>query len=225
VVSSIGRLPQIRFRRGFFGLAPGPVVGYLSVTAQLVLTAGITSISLSSSPASVSVAGGTATISAKVSDGVGNPVAGIPVRFSADRGSLSADAATTDKTGTARVFLTTNTAAEVIATVTGAATAGAPARELSARATVTVSPLPAVSISASIFTNTSVTFTIRAIPAAGHAIVSLLVDYGDGRVESLAPTTTSVSHVYSAAGNYRATVTATDNLGGSGSAGIEIGAA
>ena len=195
----------------------------LLAMAQLVLTAGITSISLSSSPVSVSAAGGTAAITAKVSDGVGNPVAGVPVRFSADRGSLSAEAATTDETGTARVFFTTNTTAEVIATVAGAATAAAPARELSARATVTVSPLPAVSISASILTNTSVTFTIRAIPTEGHTIVSLLVDFGDGRVESIAPQTTSVSHEYSAAGSYRVTVTATDNLGGSGSAGMEIG--
>jgi len=201
-------------------------------TAQLLLAAGITSISVSSSPASVSAAGGTAAISAKVSDGVGNPVTGIPVRFSADHGSLNTEAATTDATGTARVFLTTNTTAEVIATVAGAATAGAAARALSAKATVTVSPLPAVSISASISTSptsptsptgTSVTFTIRAIPAAGNTIVSLLVDYGDGRAESLAPKTTSVSHLYSAAGSYRVTVTATDNLGGSGSAGMEIG--
>jgi PKD repeat protein len=197
-------------------------IAYLLFTAQLLLTAGITSISVSAIPTSVSAAGGTAAISAKVSDGVGDPAVGVPVRFSADNGSLSAEAVTTDETGTARVFLTTHTITNVIAAIGAARTAGAPARGPSAKVTVSVSPLPIVSISASILTNASVTFAIRAMPAARQTIVSLLVDYGDGQVESLSPTATSISHVYSAAGSYKVTATATDNLGGSGSAGTVI---
>ena len=194
----------------------------LLVASQLTLAAGITSISVSGTPTSVSAAGGTAAISAKVSDGVGDPAVGVPVRFSADHGSLSAETATTDETGTARVFLTTHTIANVIAAIGAAATADSPARGPSAKVTVGVSPLPTVSISASILKNASVTFTIRAMPAAGQTIVSVLVDYGDGQVESLSPAATSISHVYSAAGRYRVTATATDNLGGSGSAGTVI---
>jgi hypothetical protein len=201
---------------------------YLLVTTQLLLAAGITSISVSAAPTSVSAAGGTAAISAKVSDGVGDPAVGVPVRFSADHGSLSAEAATTDETGTASVFLTTHTTTNVIAAIGAAATTGAPARRTSAKVTVSVSPLPTVSISTSAaaaanqLPSASVIFTIRAMPAAGQTIVSLMVDYGDGQVESLSPSATSISHVYSAAGSYRVTATATDNLGGSGSAGTVI---
>jgi len=201
---------------------------YLLVSTQLVLAAGITTISVSATPTSVSAAGGTATISAKVSDGVGDPAVGVPVRFSADHGSLSAEVATTDETGTARVFLTTHTITNVIAAIGAAATPAAPVRKPSANVTVSVSPLPTVLISASAaatanqLPNASVTFAIRALPAAGQTIASLLVDYGDGQVESLSPTATSISHVYSAAGSYRVTATATDNLGGSGSAGTVI---
>ena len=198
------------------------VYAYLLVTTQLLLAAGITSISVSGTPTSVSAAGGTATISAKVSDGVGDPAVGVPVRFSADHGSLSAEAATTDETGTARVFLTTHRITNVIAAIGATATTADPARGRSAKVTVSVSPLPTVSISASILTNASVTFAILAVPAAGQNVVSLLVDYGDGQVESLSPTSTSISHVYSSAGSYKVTATATDDLGGSGSAGTMI---
>jgi hypothetical protein len=97
------------------------MMALLAFLTQLQLAAGITSISVSATPSSVSAAGGTAAISAKVSDGVGDPAVGVPVRFSADHGSLSAEAVTTDETGTARVFLTTHRITNVIAAIGAAA--------------------------------------------------------------------------------------------------------
>ena len=84
-----------------------------------------------------------------------------------------------------------------------------------------MSPRPTVSISASTpnpAPNAPVTFTIRTTPATGNTIVSVLVEYGDGKAESLSGGETSVSHVYLATGSYRVRATAVDDLGGSGSA-------
>jgi hypothetical protein len=206
------------------------VTAFLLTPTQSLL-ADVTSITVAAAPSSVSAAGGTATITAKVSDAAGSPVASVPVSFSADNGSLSAEAVPTDETGTARVFLTAHTVTNVIATAGAPATSRVPGRGTSARVTVSVSPLPTVSISASTPatpaaadapSNTSVIFTIRATPATGNTIVSVLVEYGDGHADSLSGSATSVTHAYSAAGRYTVTATATDNMGGSGSAGTTI---
>jgi hypothetical protein len=195
------------------------------------LAADTISITATATPRSVSAAGGTATITAKVSDAAGSPVAGVPVSFSADNGSLSAETATTDKTGTARVFLTTHTPTNVTATAGTPTTSPAPLPGASAKVTVNVSPLPTVSISATAPatpattdppSTASFTFTIRATPATGNTIVSVLVEYGDGHADSLPGNATIVTHAYSAAGRYTVTATATDNMGGSGSASTTI---
>ena len=201
------------------------VAALLLGTAELL--AELTNISVSASPASVSAAGGTTTISATVSDADGKPAPNVSVGFSADNGSLSAEAAATDQNGTARVFLTTKTTTTVVATL-GASAAAARAQGPSASVSINVAPLPTVSITPSTSRpspNAPVTFTIRATPATDNRIVSVLIEYGDGRADSLSGNATSVPHVYATAGSYGVSVTATDSLGGSGRADttVEVG--
>ena len=62
---------------------------------------------------------GHATIEARVQNGHGEVLAGVSVAFTADHGSLSADAAETDEQGRAHVTLTSTEATTVTATIGG----------------------------------------------------------------------------------------------------------
>src|SRR4029079_12022917 len=64
-------------------------------------------ISVTASPTTVPLTGGTSAISATVSDTSGNPLRDVPVTFSTTAGTLSSAVASTDVNGAATTSLTT----------------------------------------------------------------------------------------------------------------------
>ena len=68
-------------------------------------TAAADTVTISADPATVPATGGTVTLIATVLDESGRGLAGLPVSFSADAGTLSATSAVTDAAGEARVCL------------------------------------------------------------------------------------------------------------------------
>jgi len=190
--------------------------------------AGVATIGMTASPATISP-GGRSTITATVSDSAGTVIAGIPVTFTTDNGSLNFSVVNTDANGNASAVLTTSKTAKVTATAgvgststSGTTTTTTPAP--SGNVTVTVEPLPTVSISASANpqVNVPVTFTIVAQPGTGGSatIQDVSVDFGDGEVAQLgaATGTTPVQHVYQTGGSKTARATVVDSIGGRNSA-------
>ena len=205
-------------------LSGGVIVDTESTLKIAIGAAGVTGIGLTALPATIAP-GGTSTITATVSDSTGTVIAGIPVTFTTDNGSMNSSVVTTDASGNASAVLTTSRTAKVtasagVATTSGETTTAAP----SASVTVAVEPLPTASISASgnAQVNLPVTFTITAQPGTGGSttVQNVSVNFGDGSVESLgaATGTTTVQHVYRSDGPKTARVTVTDSNGGSTSA-------
>jgi adhesin/invasin len=209
----------IRFRR------VAALVGCLSVTTPLLLYADVTDVAISASPPSVAAGGGTTTITALITDDRGTPVAGVPVTFSTDRGSLNATTAATDSTGAARVLLTTNQLSRVTARTGETPAVRVAASGGSASVTVGVAAPPKVVVSSAVaeaVPGTPVPLSITAAPGEGQTIVSILVSYGDGRGDSLPGTATSAAHAYAVPGVYTISVVATDSAGASGTAATVI---
>jgi PKD repeat protein len=161
-------------------------------------------------PSSVpTTTGGTVQIVASVLDVSGNALAGTPVAFRTDVGTLSSSSAVTDANGEARVSLTTNRDATVTATV--GAKSG----------TVTVRAVPPAAVTIEFAptapeTNVPVTFTVTPTNAsAPNPIRSVVLDFGDGSQQSLGAITgrTQVSHTYGRAGAYSVTAFVTDSQG------------
>src|SRR3954462_2851186 len=177
------------------------------------LTVGTTAakgLVLTTTPQSLGVNGGNAQVSATVLDAGGNPLSGIPVTFSTDKGAVSPSTATSDANGVATATLTTNSTAKVTAnagTATGTATV-----TVNARGLVGLSATPS-----STTAGTPVAFTVT--PAAGANLSNVRIDFGDGQTQSLGAISaaTTVPHTYTQSGNYNATATATDPTGDAGS--------
>jgi hypothetical protein len=174
-------------------------------------TAAVKTVSVTTTPQQLGASGGTVQVSATVTDTAGGFLAGVPVTFTTDRGSVSPSTATTDSNGVATATLTTNGTAKVTATAgtvsSTAATVTVNARALS---TFTANPTSAQA-------GTPITFTVT--PATGANISNVIVDFGDGARTPLGPigAATPVTHAYGAPGNYTATATATDSTGDVGS--------
>lgn len=179
-------------------------------------------IQLNASPNRVGASGGTATITATVSDTSGNPLAEVPVTFSSDAGTLSSSVATTSSTGVAQVTLSTNRRATVTAT-TGATTGTA---AVSGTVVVNVTSLQTLTIAVitpSPVEDQPVVFTITVGSASDTTdpLQSVVVNFGDGTSISLGGLTagvTSASHVYSSDGSYTVTATGTGFSGDTTSA-------
>lgn len=172
-----------------------------------------------SEPTSVPVTGGTAQIIAVVTDASGNPLAGAPVVFSADNGTLSSNSVVSDANGEARVTLTTNRETIVRAAVGGK----------SGQTTVRAVTLPSVTIALAGISQPeagiATTFTVTPSTATtGNPLREVIIDFGDGTRENLGAisSATSVSHTYARAGQYRVTATATDVQGLTNSSSIVI---
>ena len=174
-------------------------------------TAAAKTVIISSTPQALGSSGGSAQITATVTDDGGAPLGGVPVTFATDKGSISPSAATTDGSGNAVVTLTTTATAKVTATA-GTIT--------SAAITVTVNPfgLSAFTVSpSSTSAGTPVTFTVT--PTSGANIANVRIDFGDGsNPRNLGPISAAqtVGYAYNSAGNYTATATVTDAAGGTG---------
>jgi PKD repeat protein len=177
-------------------------------------------VTVSANPGTVSVAGGSATITARVIDTSGNLLPNVPVTFTTDNGSLSAGVVSTDASGSAQTTLTTNKTAKVTATVgvssgtgTGAVTAptGSVTINVNVAATISVgTPSPAAPT-----VGIPVTFPLTITPNAnGSPIVRVIVDFGDGSpAVTFQGTPTSATHTYNSAGSFTVRATAVDALG------------
>jgi Bacterial Ig-like domain (group 1)/PKD domain len=185
----------------------GGAVGTLS-NGLRVGAAAAGRVILTTSPSSLCGTGGTVQVLARVETTAGVPLAGIPVTFSADQGSLSATSVVTDASGTATVSLTTARETTVLANAAGQTEAKAVVR-LNARTGVTIAG-PTTQISAGV----PATFTIGV--ATGAVIRDVSVDFGDGDRLGLGPISgnTTVSHTYDESGTYTARATATDAVCG-----------
>jgi hypothetical protein len=203
-----------------FAISGGVTTGATGAIKIAIGAAAAGTVAVNANPANIS-GGGQSIITAAVSDTGGSPLAGIPVTFSTDGGSVSPGVATTDASGVATTTLTTNKTAKVTATAGIASTSGTTTTPApSGSVTVNVNPVPTVTITSTTPTPTQkapVTFSIAATPAAGNAITSIVVNYGDGKDDHLNGNATSAQHVFDDPGTFPVNATATDNLGGKGS--------
>jgi hypothetical protein len=205
---------QIRANSG----AARPTEGQINGLSLKVGGAAAGRVTLNASPASLSASGGSSTITANVTDAVGNALSGVSVSFSTTDGSLSTTVATSDGSGNARTTLTTTREATVTATV-GANMA---------TVVITVVPRPTVTISSSGSPTVGgvATFTISATPAQGGApLDTVTINFGDGSpIVSLGSGGTGIpaQHVYDDAGPFTVTVTARDTTGQVASASTPI---
>lgn len=161
---------------------------------------------VSASPQTLGPAGGSATISARVEDGAGSAVPGVPVTFSTDTGTLSASSATTDASGVATVTLNTSRPSKVTANVAGKTadvTVG-----LNPRTGITLAG-PTTAVSAGV----PATFTVNV--GSTSNVRDVIVDFGDGSRRSLGAISgsTTINHTYNVAGTYTVTATALEASG------------
>jgi PKD repeat protein len=175
-------------------------------------TAAVKTVTVTTTPQALGAAGGTAQVSATVTDEGGNPVGGVPVTFATDKGSVSPSTATTDANGVATATVTTTATAKITATA-GTVTSTTPA-------TLTVNARGLASFTASPnATSAGVPVTFSVTPTTGANISNVRVDFGDGSSTSLGAISAQQNavHTYQATGTYTATATSSDGSGDSGS--------
>ena len=169
-------------------------------------SAGVERVLVSASPQTLGPSGGTSTISARVEDTSGTGLAGVPVTFSTDAGSLSASSATTDSAGSAQTTLTTSRAAKVTANVAGK----------TADVSITLNPRTGVTIAGPttpVSAGQPATFTVGVGATAN--IRDVTVNFGDGRQQSLGAISgsTTIQHTYAEADTYAVRATAIEASG------------
>lgn len=169
----------------------------------LVGTAAAARITVTATQQTLGSGGGSTEILARVENEGGAPLPGVPVTFTTNAGTVSPTTAVSDENGIARTTLTTTTQAVVTAR------AGAQTGEVTVGITaplnigLTATPNPASTGVPTVFT----------ITLADNAIGrDAVITFGDGRQQLLGNISgsTTVSHVYSSAGIYTASVSATD---------------
>jgi hypothetical protein len=174
---------------------------------------------VSASPQAQPSSGGTSLITAIVADIGGAGLANIPVTFTTTAGSVSPSTTTSDVNGTATTTLTTGATATVTARIAGAPndTGGGTGATGANSVTVTVGTRPLASFAAdppAATAGAAIKFTVT--PASNANIISGTVSFGDGQSASLGAISgaTTFTHIYSSAGQFTASVTATDATGG-----------
>jgi prepilin-type N-terminal cleavage/methylation domain-containing protein len=190
-----------------------------SNVVQISVGAGaVDTVTVRANPSTVSTgAGGTVSVIATVVGTGGRLLSGIPVSFSASRGTLSSTSATTDAQGEARVTLTTNGDTD-ISVAAGAKTA---------TTKVTGVAGPAVSLTCTVGNATNcatasvgqaVIFTAQRAQGSGN-LTSAVLDFGDGASVNLGTLSSPATapHTYTQAGTYTARLTGTDASGESSS--------
>lgn len=191
-----------------------------SATESIDITIGAAAaerIAVTAAPQSLPGTGGSTTISARVEDGQGNSLGGVPISFSTTAGSLSRTNDLSSDTGLATTVLTTTQAATVTASAGGA----------SGTVEVTLKPRTTVTIGApaSAIVGVPASFTIT--PGDNAVLADVVVDFGDGRTVPLGALTsqTQVAHVFRSKGVKTVTATAVDSEGGQESTSTQVGVA
>jgi hypothetical protein len=178
--------------------------GAASSVKLAVGTAGVSNILVSATPAGLGASGGTAQVTANVADEGGSGIAGVPVVFSTDQGTLTPSTATTDASGNASVSLNTTATATVTAAAgTKTATVKVPVQ---ARSLTSFKANPT-----SAGAGVPITFTVT--PATGANISNVRIDFGDGTPSTNTGAIGAAQdypHAYGSAGTYTATATAND---------------
>jgi hypothetical protein len=169
-------------------------------------TAAVERVIVSASPQTLAPGGGSSTITARVEDTSGAGLAGVPVTFTTDNGSLNPPTVTTDANGVATTVLNTPRAAKVTANVAGK----------TADVSVGLNPRTGISITApttQVAAGLPATFTVNVGTTAN--ISNVTVDFGDGTQQSLGAISgsTTISHVYNESGTFTVRATATDASG------------
>jgi hypothetical protein len=178
-------------------------------------SAAVERVLVTANPQTLGASGGNSTITARVEDTSGAGLAGIPVSFTTDNGTLSSATVTTDANGIAQTTLNTSRQAKVTANVAGK----------TADVTVGLNPRTGVSITApttSVNAGQPATFTVGVSNTAN--IRDVTVDFGDGTRQSLGAISgsTTIQHTYAEAGTYSVSATATDTSGFSERVGTSI---
>lgn len=148
-------------------------------------------VTIRTNPSSVPASGGTVEVSAVVLDASGQGIAGIPVTFSGNNGTLTNIVSISNANGVATVGLTTNVATSVSATAGSKSTGAAPALVTvqgapSTTVTCTGSSTAVGQTSCSQTVGLPFTFTVVRGAATGNTlIVSAFLDFDDGNRASL----------------------------------------
>lgn len=212
------------------GSTQTPTTTSNSNVVQIAVGAGaVDTVTLRANPSTVSKTTNTPVIIIATVVGTGGRLLpGIPVSFSATRGTFSSTSAATNAQGEAQVTLTTNDSSTVTA-VAGTKTA---------TVTITGQDGPSVSLTctvggaagcATVSQGQTVVFTAQR-SGASSSIASSTLDFGDGTASvNLGPLSSaaSVPHTYTQAGTFTARLTATDINGETTSAtqGVQVSAA
>ena len=198
------------------GTTPGTSTTTNSNMVLIAVGAGaVDSVSVRANPSTVSTTRNSPVIVTATVLGVGGRLlSGIPVSFSATRGTLSATSAPTDTQGEARVTLTTNGDTD-ITVVAGTKTATTKVTGQAGPAVALTCTVGSASNCATASVGQTVVFTAQR--QAGSAnLVSATLDFGDstsGVDLGTLSAATSVPHSYSQAGTYTARLTGTDGNG------------
>ncbi len=169
-------------------------------------SAGVERVLISASPQTLGPGGGTSTVTARVEDISGTGLAGIPVTFSTDAGSLSSTSVTTDSNGNAQTTLNTSRQAKVTANVIGK----------TADVTVSLNPRTGITLAAPttpVSAGVPATFTVGVGATAN--IRDVTIDFGDGERRSLGAIsgTQTIQHTYNDAGTFTVSATANEASG------------
>lgn len=170
---------------------------------------GVRSVTLTASPSSLPVQGGSVDVTATVTSTTGAPMSGQQVTFTTNEGTLEPSTpVTTDSAGQAKVKLTTTRSATVRASAGGVTSADL-SIAVKAAVAITLSTDPAEPVATQ-------PFTLRVAAKRGSDDVSgqLTVNFGDGTVTEVGPingtATTTYTYKTNGAFNLSATVIESD---------------
>ncbi len=148
----------------------GATVAAANAIKIAVGSAAVSAVVATANPAIVSSRGGNATISAKVTDAGGNALAGIPVTFTTDAGSMSESVSNTNSQGIATSVLTTNRTAKVTATAGVTTTTTTPPTNGNGNGTTTTTAPSSSTVTVTV--NSTATITIGAPSPASPQVGS-----------------------------------------------------
>jgi adhesin/invasin len=179
--------------------------------------AAVGGVSITANPSTVPASGGSSTIIATVVDAAGNLLAGVPVTFTTDHGAVSPALVNTNASGSAPSTLVTSATAKVTATA-GVPSTGTTPTIPSASVTVSVNVTSSVAagtpVPASPTVGQAVSIPLTYSTASGASpIARVIVDWGDGSVQTFSGQPGGVSHAYGVAGSFLVRITGVDAFG------------